>query len=77
MKDSNAHAWVEVYYDDIGWVQYEATPPYLAGMYGDEAPDSQSPEKEINIVDPNKDTTPEDINGPEVNKAQKISDTLL
>lgn len=77
VKDSNAHAWVEVYYDDIGWVQYEATPPYLAGMYGDEAPDSQSPEKEINIVDPNKDTTPEDINGPEVDKGYKISDTPL
>ena len=31
--DSNAHAWVEVYYDYYGWVQYEATAPYYAGMY--------------------------------------------
>jgi len=33
VKDSNAHAWVEVWYDDIGWVQYEATPVYYSSMY--------------------------------------------
>ncbi len=32
--DSDAHAWVEVYYDGMGWVQYEATPPYGEAMYG-------------------------------------------
>ena len=32
--DSDAHAWVEVYYDGLGWVQYEATPPYHDAMYG-------------------------------------------
>ena len=26
VRDSSAHAWVEVWYDGIGWVQYEATP---------------------------------------------------
>lgn len=31
--DSNAHAWIEVYYDYYGWVQYEATAPYYANMY--------------------------------------------
>lgn len=28
VNDSNAHAWVEVYYDYYGWVTYEATAPY-------------------------------------------------
>lgn len=32
--DSDAHAWVEVYYDGLGWVQYEATPAMHDGMYG-------------------------------------------
>ncbi len=34
VRDHNAHAWVEVWYDGIGWVQYEATPEYYIGMYG-------------------------------------------
>ncbi len=32
--DSNAHAWVEVYYDHLGWVQYEATPLMHDEIYG-------------------------------------------
>ena len=31
--DRNAHAWVEVWFDGIGWVQYEATPAYYGEMY--------------------------------------------
>lgn len=31
--DSDAHAWVEVWYDGIGWIQYEATPKYYDAMY--------------------------------------------
>jgi len=27
ITDRNAHAWVEVYYDDIGWLHLEVTPP--------------------------------------------------
>ncbi len=45
--DSNAHAWVEVYYDGLGWVQYEATPSYHDAMYGNGL--SEPP---INSVDP-------------------------
>ncbi len=33
VRDSSAHAWVEVWYDGIGWVQYEATPTYYSDMY--------------------------------------------
>ena len=27
LTDRNAHAWVEVYYDDVGWLPLEVTPP--------------------------------------------------
>lgn len=30
VKDYCAHAWVEIYMDDIGWVPYEMTPGYMA-----------------------------------------------
>ncbi|MBQ9080119.1 MAG: transglutaminase domain-containing protein [Clostridia bacterium] len=33
VRDYNEHAWVEVWYDGIGWVQYEATPVYYEDMY--------------------------------------------
>ncbi len=32
--DEDAHAWVEVWYDGVGWIQYEATPEYYRTMYG-------------------------------------------
>ncbi len=31
--DENAHAWTEVWFDGIGWVQYEATPEYYDSAY--------------------------------------------
>ncbi len=34
VRDYQAHAWVEVYFDGLGWIQYETTPQYYAGMYG-------------------------------------------
>lgn len=33
--NSNAHAWVEVYFEGIGWVQFEPTPPF-AGVLEEE-----------------------------------------
>ena len=41
VRDSNAHAWVEVWYDGIGWVQYEATPVYYDAMYQQQSSSSQ------------------------------------
>ena len=32
--DRQEHAWIEVYFDGVGWIQYETTPPYYAGLYG-------------------------------------------
>lgn len=34
VRDYAAHAWIEVFFDGIGWVQYECTPAYYEGMYG-------------------------------------------
>ncbi len=31
VRDSNAHAWVEVYYDYYGWITYEATSSHVVG----------------------------------------------
>ena len=28
VTDANAHAWVEVFYDGVGWIPLEVTPPY-------------------------------------------------
>ncbi len=35
LRDSDAHAWIEVWYDGMGWVVYECTPTYYIDMYGD------------------------------------------
>lgn len=31
--DSDEHAWVEVWFDGLGWVLYEATPPMMSSYY--------------------------------------------
>lgn len=33
VRDYHAHAWVEVYFDGIGWIPYETTPLYYDAMY--------------------------------------------
>lgn len=33
VRDYNAHAWIEVYIEDIGWLTFETTPEYYSGMY--------------------------------------------
>ncbi len=33
VRDSDAHAWVEVYYPNMGWLQYETTPSFCESMY--------------------------------------------
>lgn len=34
VHDYEAHAWIEVYFDGVGWIQYETTPQYYTGLYG-------------------------------------------
>ncbi len=45
VRDRNAHAWVEVWFDGIGWVSYEATPPYYDGMYEARRTDPTTPSR--------------------------------
>ena len=33
LTDDCAHAWVEIYVDGMGWMQYEVTPSYVEDMY--------------------------------------------
>jgi len=33
VRDYNAHAWIEVYYPGMGWVQYETTPTFAEAIY--------------------------------------------
>lgn len=57
--DYEAHAWVEVYYDGIGWIQYETTPPYYAGLYGTAGSVGSLPVPPVLPVEPDE-TTPTD-----------------
>ncbi|WP_455717013.1 transglutaminase-like domain-containing protein, partial [Anaerosporobacter sp.] len=33
VKNSDAHAWVEVYFDGVGWIPFEPTPGYVEEFY--------------------------------------------
>lgn len=35
VTNQNAHAWVEVYFEGIGWVPFEPTAPFVSGFYND------------------------------------------
>ncbi len=42
--DRQAHAWIEVYFDGVGWIQYETTPQYYIGLYGTSEAVSSTPD---------------------------------
>lgn len=59
--DSNAHAWIEVYYPLIGWVAYETVPDYMDQMYkpieaeegdGGEIAETAPVKPEISVTEP-------------------------
>lgn len=64
VRDSSAHAWLEVWYDGIGWVIYEATPVYYEDMYGEGSGPMGStpdlPETPPVIIPPDEPVTPPD-----------------
>ncbi len=69
VRDYQAHAWIEVWFDGVGWIQYETTPQYYVWMYGADTSAGGStvvdpilPEDES--TDPYEpDTEPEDESG--------------
>ncbi|MBE6615149.1 MAG: transglutaminase domain-containing protein [Ruminococcaceae bacterium] len=42
VRDNDAHAWVEVYYPDMGWIQYETTPSFCEAIYDEDYTESSS-----------------------------------
>ncbi len=69
VRDDNAHAWVEVWYDGLGWVQYEATPEYFDAMYVSERPDT-------NIRPPSSGSTSTDPEDEYEDQDPPIEDTM-
>ncbi|MCL2079993.1 MAG: transglutaminase-like domain-containing protein [Oscillospiraceae bacterium] len=50
LTDENAHAWVEVFYDDVGWMYLEVTPSI--GNAAIPAPQIHTPPRQIEEVTP-------------------------
>lgn len=65
VKDSDAHAWVEVWFDGVGWIQYECTPAYYSDMYPVEESDDPSTDPSIPNVDPGTDDDEPDFSDEE------------
>lgn len=57
IRNADAHAWVEVYFEDYGWVPFEATPSFSMNFVSDsnETPDPTTP---TNPTTPNNPTNP-------------------
>ncbi len=85
VRDWDAHSWIEVWYDGIGWVQYEMTPKYYGEMYSTTRPivptvpdDTDDPEDPGDTEDPDDmlppvigPEDPEDPTGNEVAEARR------
>lgn len=72
VRDYNAHAWVEVWYDGVGWIQYETTPQYYVGMYG--ADNSAGSTPTTPILPDEETTAPEDWEEPETDEDDTLSE---
>ncbi len=57
--DDQAHAWVEVWYDGVGWIQYETTPQYYIGMYGQSSAVNTTPDIQTRPEETDKPTETE------------------
>lgn len=58
VRDSSAHAWVEVWYDGIGWVQYETTPEYYDAMYVSSRPSTGTTRPSDSTEEPEEEEDP-------------------
>ncbi len=70
VRDNNAHAWVEVWYDGIGWIQYEATPEYYDAMYVTTRTDTSTvrPPSSDNTEDPEEEPDVPSLTEEEIKK---------
>ena len=67
VRDYQAHAWIEVYFDGVGWIQYETTPQYYVGMYGAGNVAGSTPVDPI-LPDEDETTPPDDPFEPETDE---------
>lgn len=81
LTDSNAHAWIEVYYDYYGWVQYEATTPYYSDMYESPAiqvsQNTRDQDYESYYPEENTDESPIITSPVIINKSKDVNKFLL
>lgn len=52
VKNSDAHAWVEVYFDGIGWIPFEPTPGYVERFYKEWKPISKEESNSYQSTNP-------------------------
>ncbi len=80
VKDSNAHTWIEVYFEGMGWMQYEVTPgEYIDAMYNPNGAtitpvtpdDEETPEEDTSPVKSDKPKDPDEELDEEVGKTDK------
>ncbi len=72
VRDYNAHAWVEVWFDGVGWIQYETTPQYYVGMYG--AGNTAGSGPTTPIMPDEETTAPDDWDEPETDEDETLED---
>lgn len=76
VKDYAAHAWIEVFFDGIGWVQYECTPAYYANLYGGNSqaqPPSDQESEELPPPPTIKDEIDDLLKEPETDEEEQMS----
>ena len=59
VKQSNAHAWPEVYFDNVGWVAFEPTPGFAVPAGWGRYENTANAENEMNDTDTGDDTAEE------------------
>ncbi|MHC4840601.1 MAG: transglutaminase TgpA family protein [Planctomycetota bacterium] len=64
LRGKNAHAWVEVHYDSVGWVRYDPTPPDIS-VSAEPDPEVPAPEPAPTEVDQPPEEDPEEPDEPE------------
>lgn len=70
IRNADAHAWAEVYFDGYGWIPFEATPTFNFDFLNQESttPDQETPTPNpSDPTDPDQSTTP-DTNNPQQNE---------
>ena len=69
VKDSDAHAWVEVYIDGLGWRTYEATSVYYEDMYYIPPVETTPPDVTTQVTRPPITTSPDLTTRPDIETA--------